>query len=267
VLCLRYPELLTVPEAHALYDVGLIRLALHVVLIAGFALGVLSIVLRKEKVLGFTALACILTAVVLGGSRAQNRLELESDVYLGLDWFLLNLIFTGALFVPIERLLGRKEQDVFRYEWREDLLYFLISSLFVQVLTLLSLAPSLGDFENIPSGRFPPRRRKPTDRLAILRNHVSDRPRAILGPSPVSSNSLALELPRDPSLGANHDWLTSSRMHVVEIVLLRGLTVVPMYVLGFSEPALYAYFIFVYFLSAMVHSNLRVGFGWLDRFS
>jgi sterol desaturase/sphingolipid hydroxylase (fatty acid hydroxylase superfamily) len=39
-----------------------------------------------------------------------------------------------------------------------------------------------------------------------------------------------------------------------------------MYVLGFSEPALYAYLVFVYFLSAMVHSNLRMNFGWLDRF-
>jgi sterol desaturase/sphingolipid hydroxylase (fatty acid hydroxylase superfamily) len=62
------------------------------------------------------------------------------------------------------------------------------------------------------------------------------------------------------------DWLASSRMHFVEIVLLRGCTVIPMYVLGFSEPALYAYLVFVYFLSALVHSNLRVGFGPLDRF-
>ena len=32
---------------------------------------------------------------------------------------------------------------------------------------------------------------------------------------------------------------------------------IPMYVLGFTEPALYAYLVFVYFLSALVHSNLR----------
>ncbi len=60
------------------------------------------------------------------------------------------------------------------------------------------------------------------------------------------------------------DWLASSRMHVVEIVCLRGVTVIPMYVLGFSQPALYAYLLFVYFLSALVHSNLRINFGFLE---
>jgi sterol desaturase/sphingolipid hydroxylase (fatty acid hydroxylase superfamily) len=62
------------------------------------------------------------------------------------------------------------------------------------------------------------------------------------------------------------DWLASSRMHFMEIVFLRGSTVIPMYILGFAEPALYAYLIFVYFLSALVHSNLRLNFKFLGRF-
>jgi sterol desaturase/sphingolipid hydroxylase (fatty acid hydroxylase superfamily) len=61
------------------------------------------------------------------------------------------------------------------------------------------------------------------------------------------------------------DWLASSRMHLVEIVCLRGITVIPMFVLGFSQPALYAYLLFVYLLSAFVHSNLRLGFGLFER--
>jgi sterol desaturase/sphingolipid hydroxylase (fatty acid hydroxylase superfamily) len=54
-------------------------------------------------------------------------------------------------------------------------------------------------------------------------------------------------------------------MHVAEIVLLRGFTVIPMYVLGFSESALYAYLIFVYLLSATVHANVRLDLGFLER--
>ena len=72
VLCLSYPDLLTMPQARGMYNVGLIRLALHAVLVAGFFLGILSIILRKQKVLGFTALAVILVAVALGGSRART---------------------------------------------------------------------------------------------------------------------------------------------------------------------------------------------------
>ena len=71
VLCLRYPEVLTVPEARELYNVGLIRLALHLGLIAAFVLGIVSITLRQQKILGFAALTLVLIATVLGGSRRK----------------------------------------------------------------------------------------------------------------------------------------------------------------------------------------------------
>jgi sterol desaturase/sphingolipid hydroxylase (fatty acid hydroxylase superfamily) len=265
VLCLRYPEVLTVPEARELYNVGLIRLALHLGLIAAFVLGILSIVLREQKTLGFASLAIVLIATVLGGSRAQDRIDVEADVYLGLDWFLLNLLFTGIIFIPVERLLGNREQRIFRHEWREDLLYFLISSLFVQGLTFMSLAPAMAILQN-------------TDWIGVRR---------AVGSQPLVLQFLEIMFLTDlvqywvhrvfhrvPWLWKFHaihhsaevmDWLASSRMHVVEIVFLRGLTVIPMYVLGFSPGALYAYLIFVYILSALVHANLRVNLAPIEK--
>src|SRR6185437_10371670 len=66
-----------------------------------------------------------------------------SGVYFGLDFFILNVLFTGLLFIPVEQIFGhRKEQPVFREEWREDLFYYLVSSLLVQILTFLTMAPS-----------------------------------------------------------------------------------------------------------------------------
>ena len=63
--------------------------------------------------------------------------------FFGLDFFILNVLFTGFLFIPIERLFAQnRTQEIFRDEWREDLFYYLVSSLFVQVLTYLTLAPS-----------------------------------------------------------------------------------------------------------------------------
>jgi len=64
------------------------------------------------------------------------------------------LLFTAIVFIPIERFLERKDQPIFRYEWREDLLYTLISSLFVQVLAFLSMAPSLAILEHTEWGGF-----------------------------------------------------------------------------------------------------------------
>lgn len=266
VLCLSFPDLLTMQEARQLYNVGLIRLALHLVLISAFVLAIVSIVLRQNRVLGLVALACVLLATAIGGSHAQQQLHLQSDVYLGVDWFLLNLTLMGISFVPIERLLGQREQPIFRYEWREDLLYFLLSSLLVQLVTFLSLAPALTVLHHTDWTGF----------------------RAAVGSQPVLLQFLEIMFLTDlvqywvhrgfhrvPFLWNFHaihhsaqvlDWLASSRMHFFEMICLRATTVIPMYILGFSEPALYAYIVFVYFLSALVHSNLRLRFRYLDRF-
>jgi sterol desaturase/sphingolipid hydroxylase (fatty acid hydroxylase superfamily) len=265
VLCLRYPDFATMPEARAFYDVRLIRIGLHLVLIGAFLLGTVSIVLRQNKILGFVALACVLVAAVLGGSQAQDQLQRHSDIYLGLDYFLLNLIFMGIVFVPIERVFGRREQPIFRTEWREDLLYFLIASLLVQALTYLSLAPALTILHHTDWGG--------------LREAVASQPIILQFLEMMILTDLVQywmhrcfhRLSFLWNFHAVHhstqtmDWLASSRMHFVEIVCLRGFTVIPMYVLGFAEPALYLYLLFVYFLSALVHSNLRLNFGVLER--
>lgn len=266
VLCLRYPQWLTVADARDKYNVGLIRIALLLVLIAAFVLGIVSIVLRKRKVLGFTTIAVVLFATLLGGWQAQMRLERESDVYFGLDWFLLNLLLTGIIFIPIERLLKRLDQPIFRFEWREDLLYFFISSLLVQSLTYLSMAPSLAILR--------------TFHLAGIREAVGSQPLVlqffeIMVLTDFVQYWLHRAFHRVPFLWKFHavhhsaermDWLAGSRMHLLEIICLRGCTVIPMYVLGFADPALYGYIFTVYLFSTLVHANLRTNFGRLERF-
>ncbi len=266
VLCLRYPELLTVEDARKLYNVALIRSALHIVLIAGFVLAIVSIVLRKRKVLGFSAMGLILLATLLGGSKAHSSAELNADVYLGLDWFVLNLLFTGILFIPLERLFARlPDQAIFRTEWREDLFYFFISSLLVQGLTYLSLLPSQTVAQHTEwSG---------------LRAWVASQPLLlqffeIMFLTDLVQYWVHRIFHRVPALWRFHavhhsaramDWLAGSRMHFVEIVCLRGLTVIPMYALGFHSTAMYVYIGFVYILATFVHANLRFDFGWLKR--
>jgi hypothetical protein len=79
-----------------LYESAAFRLGLHVLLIAAFALAIVSLVLRTHKILGFTAITVTLLATILGGSRLQSHTgELSTGVFLGLDWFVLNVIFTG----------------------------------------------------------------------------------------------------------------------------------------------------------------------------
>jgi sterol desaturase/sphingolipid hydroxylase (fatty acid hydroxylase superfamily) len=54
------------------------------------------------------------------------------------------------------------------------------------------------------------------------------------------------------------DWMAGARMHFVEIIVLRGATVIPMYILGFGATALHAYILIVYIHSTVVHANDEV---------
>ena len=212
----------------------------------------------------FVAMALVLSATLMGGSKASTKTALESDIYLGLDFFILNLIFLGAIFIPIERMFKKVDQPILRYEWREDLLYFFISTLFVQSLTYLTLSPSLTALAA-------------TTQLNSMRAAIASQPVVlqffeIMFLTDVVQYWFHRSFHRIPWLWSFHavhhsaqamDWLAGSRMHVVEVILLRSFTTLPMYVVGFGEPALYAYIFFVYILSVFIHSNVRIPFGFL----
>ena len=59
------------------------------------------------------------------------------------------------------------------------------------------------------------------------------------------------------------DWLAGARMHLIEVVLLRGVTSLPLLTFGFSPSVMQAYVTLVYIYSGLVHANLR---GDFDRF-
>ncbi len=265
VLCCCFPQLLTVADAREYYNMGLIRLVLHGVLLTAFVLGLLSAILRKNKTLGFVTVTLVMIATLLGGSQASTKLTIESDVYFGLDFFLLNLIFLGAVFIPLERIFRKVDQDILRYEWREDLLYFFVSTLFVQTLTYLSLAPSLAVLAT-------------TEWATGVRDAIANQPMILQFLEIMFLTDLVQYwvhriFHKQSWLWNFHavhhsaqamDWLAGSRMHVLEVIVLRSFTTLPMYVMGFAEPALYAYIFFVYILSVFIHSNLRIPFGFLQ---
>jgi hypothetical protein len=142
-ICLHWPSLLMTPELRVVTDSSWFRPALLLVLALAYAFSFISLILRDNKLLPFTALAIAVIAALMGGPEASANAQVETPVYFGLDFFVLNVLFTGFLFVPVERLLPhRKSQTLFRQEWREDMFYFLVSSLFVQVMAFLTLEPS-----------------------------------------------------------------------------------------------------------------------------
>jgi sterol desaturase/sphingolipid hydroxylase (fatty acid hydroxylase superfamily) len=265
VIVLRYPALASVPQLATLHESVLFRLALYTVLTAGFALAALSLVLRRDKTLGGAAMLATLLATMIGSLSPRGDIKIEG-VFFGLDFFLLNVLFTGLLFIPIERIFPRhREQSVFRDEWREDLFYYLVSSLFIQILTYMTFAPS-----NIIGH---------SQHLGSLRAFAHDLPWlvqliTIMLLTDLAQYWLHRAFHRVPFLWRFHavhhsarsmDWIAGARMHFAEIIVLRSVTATPMLVLGFDESAIQAYTLLVYVSSTFIHSNVGTSFGLLEK--
>jgi lathosterol oxidase len=267
VFCFHYPGLLTMPELRGLYPIPYVRALLHLVLVGSFLLGALSVCLRQSKALGLAGIALTLVAALLGGSRVPLDGELSRGPFLGLDWFLLNLIAYSAVFIPLERLFARRpEQPIFRRGWRTDLAYFFVSALLVQVTTLLTMKPAMVFFQWAAHPG--------------VQAWVSGQPfvlqfAGILLLTDLTQYWVHRLFHTVPALWRFHaihhsaeamDWLAGSRLHLVDVALTRGLTYIPIYVLGFGEAPLFAYVAFVSIQATFIHANVRFEFGplrWL----
>jgi sterol desaturase/sphingolipid hydroxylase (fatty acid hydroxylase superfamily) len=266
VLCLLFPWLLTTPDARGHYPLGVVRFLIYAFLVAGFGLGTLSVLLRRSKALGVTALALATAASLLGGSGAAVGEVEGSPGYLGLDWFLVNVLVLALLFVPLERVFARlPSQPIFRPGWRTDLAHFAASHLLVQLTVLLTLAPAALFF----AWAVRPGLQQAVQSQPLVLQFVE-----IVLVADLAEYAVHRAFHRVPWLWRFHeihhsaqamDWLASSRLHLVDIVVTRGLSFIPLYVLGFSAPAVYAYLVFVSFHAVFIHTNVRFRFRPIER--
>ena len=265
VVMLRYPSLTHMPQLAAIHESGLFKAFLYFVLIWGFLLAALSLVLRRQKTLGTAAMVATLAATMIGSLPTAHSYQL-GGIFFGLDFFVLNVLFTGALFIPVERLFARnKEQIVFRDEWREDLFYYLVSSLMVQVLTFLTLAPSnfIAHAQDISAIRAFARELPWIVQLLL-----------IMLLTDFAQYWLHRAFHRVPALWRFHavhhsaksmDWIAGARMHFLEIIILRAFTATPMLVIGFHESAIQAYVLLLYVYSTFIHANVGASYGFVEK--
>lgn len=228
VLCLHYPDWLTTPEMRAVYPMDLVRALIQFVLAAAFALGVLNTLLnRRPRSLGTAGMALAL------------------------------------VFVPLERIFRHREQRIFREGWRTDLAHFFVSHLGVQVTVLLTMLPAALFFRWALDGAMQQAVAAQPLWLQFLEALI------LADLFAYASHRLFHALPWLWRFHAIHhscerlDWLASSRLHLVDIVVTRAVAFLPLYVMGFSPEALYPYLVFASLQGIAIHSNLRFDFGWL----
>jgi lathosterol oxidase len=143
--------------------------------------------------------------------------------------------------------------------------YFLFSHLLVQISTLLTLAPAT---VWLAWARRPEIGRLVASQPALLQFFE------IVLVADLAEYAIHRLFHRVSKLWRFHevhhssremDWLAGSRLHLVDVVLTRGFTFLPVHLLGFDRVPVVCYLAFVSVHAVFIHANVRLRFGWLER--
>ncbi len=258
--CFLFPDLLVTPDARPFYreHLPVFRGILAGTLAATVGLAVASLFLLRSKAHGALGLALAAVALLLGGPGAEPASQGGALSFsLGLDYFVLELLVLGLLFIPLERAFALREQRIFRAGWQTDLKHFFVSHAGVQLLSFAAMIPAHALFAWVVELDF---------QRAVAAQPVWLQFAEILLAVDFMTYWVHRAFHQVPLLWNFHaihhsslqmDWLAGSRMHVVDVLVTRAAAFVPVFVLGFSPAALYAYLAFVSVHAVYIHANLR----------
>jgi sterol desaturase/sphingolipid hydroxylase (fatty acid hydroxylase superfamily) len=262
VLAFHFPEYLTTPELRKKYSVEALRwVMLAAMLIAG-GISAANVILGRNRGINSAALCLVLLTAALGGHRVPVGDFPDGTPYIGLDWFILDLLGSTLIFIVIEKLFPLyKTQPVFRIEWQTDFMHFIVNHFLVG---LILLTVNFLIFRIFGWATYAP-----------LQQWVRDLPFVIelllilLAADMVQywTHRAYHEVPFLWRFHAVHhstkvlDWMAGSRMHMFELVATRVAVLGALYVLGFSKSVMDIYIIIVGFQAVLNHSNVKLPWG------
>lgn len=264
VFCFKYPEVLTSPEFREVYTGESMVVLLTATIIASFFFAVLSFMLSQKKSWALTGLIIATLAIVIGGFNVQGRSVDKTSWHLGLDWLLLDLLLMAVIFVPIEMVWPKnKEQTKFHEEWRTDLVYFVVSHLFVQFFGVITQKPATLFFGWMGlSGLHTWVQSLPFVLELLLAFFITDFFQ-YWAHRFFHTHTYLWRFHSVHHSTKNMDWLAGSRTHFIDIFFTRAITFIPLYVLGFSTITFNTYIIFMAIHAVLIHANTRINFGFL----
>lgn len=262
VLCLLFPGPLSTESLRQHYPMPLLRGLIQGGVLVALVLGAASIALPGQRLKGLAALVLAGTALAMGGGYAQAISESYDTPAIGLDFLLLDLFVLCLVFVPLERVLG-KRQRVLRSQWQVDLEHFAASHIGIGIIAALSVAPAQLLFGWMLDFGY---------RAQVAQLHPALQFVLLVTVVEFVNYWVHRAFHRVPLLWRFHavhhsaremDWLAGSRLHLVDVVITRAFGFLPVFVLGFDSGPIYAYILFVSFHAVLIHANARIEFGWL----
>jgi len=265
-LCFLLPDLLVNRDALPVYiaHIGVFRNILWTSIVATLALGTLGVALLRPNRRALLGIALGATALLMGGPEVEALdVGASRDFAVGLDYFVLELLVLGLVFIPIEALFPLREQRVLREGWQTDIKHFFVSHAGVQFLSFAAFIPAQMLFAWAVQLDF----QKAVAAQALWLQVVE-----IIIVVDFATYWIHRAFHQVPWLWSFHaihhsstkmDWLAGSRMHVVDVVVTRSVAILPVFMLGFAPPALYVYLACVSFHAVFIHANVRWRFPYL----
>lgn len=175
---------------------------------------------------------------------------------------IFGLVVGALIFIPLERLFAlRPGQKVFRQGWRADVLHFLFTRslsdacafVIVGVLVLLAHGLVSPTFQSAVASQSHALQFFEAVLIANLGGYIGHR--------------LSHEVPFLWRFHSVHhsisemDWLAAARVHPLDQIVTKALTVVPLYLMGFSKATFGAYIGVATLHAVFIHSNVCFKFG------
>ena len=264
VIAFHFPALLTSQQFRAVYTQGFARTLLLIGLVAAFGLGTFAILIGRDRRIAFTGVLSAGLAVLLGGATVRLGPIEQTPFSLGLDWFLISLVISAIVFIPVERMMAVRPMSPLRPEWRTDMGYFFMSHMLIQFI-FISVTSSTATVAAFAA--YPPLKAF-LQSLPLLVQFLmcvffADLFQAVLHRA-YHKLGVLWRFHAVHHSSRHMDWLAGSRVHLFEIVMTRCSVLLPLVVLGFSPHAVNAYVVVVGIQAVLAHANLRLEFGWLE---
>jgi sterol desaturase/sphingolipid hydroxylase (fatty acid hydroxylase superfamily) len=259
VLAFHFPQYLTMPDLRKKYDVNVLREILLVGMVIAGGLAIVNLVMRRNRWLNGTALVLLALAVAGGGHRVPVGDFPDNTPYIGLDWFLLDLLGSSLVFILIEKMFPlHPKQPVFRPGWQVDFTHFVVNHLLVGLtLVIVNFA-----IHRLFGWLIWPPLQKWVGSLPFFAELFG----VLLVADLVQywTHRAYHEIPLLWRFHAVHhsaeylDWMAGSRLHLFELLTTRVSILGVLYVLGFSEAAMNVWIVIVGFQAVFNHANVCV---------
>lgn len=190
------------------------------------------------------------------------------DLLRNTAWF----VMLALIFQPLERVFPRNPQPVIRANYLQDLFYYFINGILPKLILIMPLSLLAAAVHQIGPNAFYDWVADLSVRKRLLIALLVGDFGAYWGHRWSHEWPLLWRLHSVHHSAPEMDWLVNSRAHPLDMVFTRLCGFLPLYLLGLAQPTAsttdimpFVYVIFGNFWSFIIHANLDLRLGWLEK--